>query len=195
MNKNNIGLYLTDNNIFICTKEKIYIEEITKEIIEDNRINKSEDFYKVINKIIKKNKLNDSIIGKNVIIVDLPNYLQSDRELIKSVLEKTSFNNVKFIEYNELVKVNLFNLNSSNAIITLKNNIYINYNIFNNKDLTKQLINFLGTYVNKKDIFLIGTLANLDDIAQELEEKYHIKVYIYDNKTTYIIEKLQHLLN
>lgn len=195
MTKKSIGLYLTDKYIYLCSKDKIFKENINEGIIVNNRISKSDEFYKSISKIIKKNKLNESIIGKNILVVDLPNYLKSDKELISSILEKTAFDNINFINYNELLENNhTYNFNDCNAIITIdENNFFIDYKLFFNQDITEAILNLITMYLNDQSIFLIGSLPNLKELALLIENEYKIKTFIYDDSDIYIINNLKNL--
>ena len=97
MTKNNLGVVLTDRSLYLCSANTIYTEELPKGIIMQNKIAKPEAFYRCIAKILKKNKLTDTIIGRNIHILKFPHYFDSDVELITSIFEKLSFNKIKFI--------------------------------------------------------------------------------------------------
>ncbi len=195
MSKSNLGLYLTDSYLYLCAKDQVYQEKIDANIIVDNKIAKSEEFYRYLLKIIKKHKLNDSLLGKNILIVEQPNYQKVDKELLTSIFEKLSFNKINFYQYNNLLdNDNTFNLNQHNALIWLnKQNYYFSYNMFINND-ENNLTYFLKHYVDNNDIFLIGDLANLNNIAQRLEQECKINIYRYNQPQLYIINKLQKII-
>ena len=121
MAKKNIAVYLTDDCVYLASKDNIYEEKVDKTLIVNNRIAQTEEFYRFFNKILKKNKLNDSLLGKDIFILEYPNYLKSDKELIMSVFEKLSFNKVKFIKYNSIIDNDTINVNHKNALITIQN--------------------------------------------------------------------------
>ena len=97
MNKS-IGVYLTDSFIYLYYKDKVIVKEVQDNAVSNNRIAKPDSFYKQFNKIIKENKLADSLVSKTIYFIDLPNYLESDHQLILSIFDKLSFNKIKFIK-------------------------------------------------------------------------------------------------
>ena len=194
MIKNGLGLYLTDTIIYLCTKDKIYKEPVDKEILIHNRVALTNEFYHFMNKIIKKNKLNDTILGKNLTIIDLPNYLESDKELLNSIFEKLSFNNIKYIKYVNLMDLDLvFNLNEANAYIILnKKNYFIDYN-----NLFDSIENYLLNLIKKiksSEIFFLGNYHNLKKVVNSLEKRGSFKIYTFQNNEDYVINKLKEFL-
>ena len=186
MAKKGIGLYITDTMIYLCTKDKIYYEPVDKDIIIHNRIALIDDFYRYMNKIIKKNKLNDSILGKNIKIVELPNYLNSDKELLNSLLEKLSFNKIEYIKYNDLIKENTINLNDNITIVTIEKKNYL----IDNELLDKEIINIMLKKSPNNIFYLIGSNATLNKAFFESKVE-QLKIYTYSNAEAYIIEKIQ----
>ena len=194
MKKNDIGVYITSDYLYLCTKQKIYKEKLFNDAVINNRINKSDDFLKQLNQILKKNNLNNSIISKHLNIINLPLYLQSDVELIMAVFEKANFNKIKLINYNEIIESNhlILNINECDMIISKKEiNYYIDFKMFINKDLINNIVNIIDDYITDKEIYIIGNNKNLVALQKKIEKKYNIKAYMYDNKDLYIIKKLQ----
>lgn len=181
MSKNTIGLYFIDNNIYICGKNITINETIKDNIIKYNRIADSDEFYKCLNNIIKKNKLGDTFSLNTVLVVEHPNFLKSDKELITRTLEKL-FNKVKFIHYDSLLPDTLtLTINKNSIVIPDKQIIFdIDYNSFNLKEYLK----------NSDKIFLIGNNDNIVSIADLIERKYKIKVYWLAQHELFIINNL-----
>lgn len=190
MTKSNIGLYLTDGLVYLCTKDKIYEEVVDKDIVINNKIAKSQEFYQFMNKVIKKHKLNDSILGRNIAILELPNYLDTDKELLTSIMEKIAFKKTNFLKYNEIIKESTINYNNSNTIFTIENlNFVLDNTLIEKFELYKQLIS-----PNISDLYIIGNNPNINKLATYLEKNYDQKVYTYTNCQLFIIENIQKIL-
>ena len=189
-----IGMYITDDYIFFCTKDKIYKEKVLNKAVLNNRINKSVDFFKQLNQIIKKNKLNDSIISKTIYIVNLPIYLESDREIISSILEKASFTKIRFVDYKDLIekKHMIININNKNVLISKSDQyIYMDNSMYESQKDEKSIIYLIKKCIDNNAVYLIGNNSNLGRIRYNLEKKLNKKAYIYDNSDIYIIFKLK----
>ena len=194
MNKNKIGLYITENYIYFCNSTNIYKADIEKEVIINNRINKSSKFLKTINIIKKKCKLNDSILGNTLCVVNLPNYLESDRELLSSILEKAGFNNIKFINYEDLViKDNvLINILANTIIISKNNKVFSLYTYNLSQTLVEDLILVsLTDFINNENVIFIGEVLSASSLRNKIEKKFKVKCYQYDNSELYISSILQ----
>lgn len=193
MAKSNIGLYLTDGLVYLCTKDKIYEEVVDKDIVINNKVAKSQEFYHFMNKIIKKYKLNDSILGRNIAIFSSPNYLDTDKELLRSIMEKLSFKITNFIKYNEIITdITIINYNNSNTIFTLSKQNYFLPNTLIEKF---NLYNAIIPNIKSLEIFIIGQNQNIKKLANYLEKEYSKKVYTYSNSEVYIIENIQKILD
>ena len=191
MTKNNLGVVLTDQRTYLCTANTIYTEELPKGIIMQNKIARPEAFYRCIAKILKKNKLTDTIIGRNIHILKFPHYFDSDIELITSIFEKLSFNKIKFIEYSSLIdNATSLYMSESSAILTVQNQSYfLDYNIM--EDIPKDLQYFLTSKLSNNDLFIFGEYTGINDLRTELEKNYNIKVFTFHNAKQYIITQLQ----
>ncbi len=191
MIKNNLGVILTDKILYLCTASAIYTEEIPKGIVIQNKIAKTEAFYRYIAKILKKNKLTDTIIGRNSYILKFPHYFESDMELITSIFEKLSFNKIKFIEYSTLIdNASSLYMSESSAILTVQNKSYfLDYDIMD--DISKDVQYFFKSKFSNNDLFIFGEYIGINDLRIELEKKYNIKVFTFYNAKQYIITKLQ----
>lgn len=191
MAKNNLGVVLTDQRLYLCTASAIYTEEISKDIVIQNKIAKPETFYRSVAKILKKNKLTDTIIGRNIHILKFPQYFDSDVELITSIFEKLSFNKIKFIEYSTLIdNTTSLYMSESSAILTVQNQSYfLDYNIM--ADIPKDIQYLLTSKLSNNDLFIFGEYASVNNLRTELEKNYNIKVFTFHNAKQYIITKLQ----
>ena len=191
MTKNNLGVALTDQRIYLCTASAIYTEELPKGIIMQNKIARPEAFYRCIAKILKKNKLTDTIIGRNIHILKFPHYFDSDIELITSIFEKLSFNKIKFIEYSSLIdNTTSLYMSESSTILTVQDKSYfLDYNIMD--DIPKDLQYFLTSKLSNNDLFIFGEYTGINDLRLELEQNYNIKVFTFHNSKQYIITQLQ----
>ena len=195
-----LGVYITDSYLYICTKEQIYQEKIPNKLVKYNRINLVDDLYKFINKIIKKYKLSDSLISKTVYVLELPNYLNSDKELILSLFDKLSFNKIKYIKYQDIIKEDTLNISLNNSYLKIKDKcIFLDHNlIIKQEDFETEYLNILKIYKNmfSNKIFLCGDYDNLINLAKKIEEQFNIKTYVYAQYQTEIIKNLQkQLLN
>ena len=192
MAKNSLGINITSKYLYLNYKENIYKEEIPKNIVINNRVAKSEDFFKFLQKILKKYKLNDTILSKNIYLIEYPNYLKSDKELLISILEKLSFTKVHFIKYEKLIEKNsTLNLNNDMAIITLGNQSYlISYAMFN-KNWEESLLNLLADYLVDTELFVIGNYLELKNFTKKIENEYEVRVYIFQNGDIYLNKNIQ----
>ena len=194
MAKKNIAVYLTDDYVYLASKDNIYEEKVDKALIVNNRIAQTEEFYRFFYKILKKNKLNDSILGKDIFILEYPNYLKSDKELIMSVFEKLSFNKVKFIEYSNVIDNDTINANQKNALITIQNkNYFLDYNNFG-QEINEEIITFLEKHSKIKELRVIGNLEQIEVLAKDIEEKLQIKTFTYFEGNKYLIQKLNQII-
>lgn len=195
MAKKNIAVYLTDDCVYLASKDNIYEEKVDKTLIVNNRIAQTEEFYRFFNKILKKNKLNDSILGKDIFILEFPNYLKSDKELIMSVFEKLSFNKVKFIKYNSIIDNDTLNVNHKNALMTIQNkNYFLDYNNFV-QDIQEEILNLLEKQPKINELRVIGNFSKIEELARKIEEKLHIKTFTYFEGDKYIIQKLNKIMD
>ena len=194
MAKKNIAVYLTDECVYLASKNNIYEEKVDKSLIINNRIAQTEEFYRFFNKILKKNKLNDSLLGKDIFILEYPNYLKSDKELIMSVFEKLSFNKVKFIKYNNAIDNDTINANQKNALITIQNkNYFLDYNNFG-QNIKKEIIAFLEKQSKIKELRVIGNLNQIEILAKDIEERLQIKTFTYFEGNKYLIQKINQII-
>lgn len=195
MAKKNIAVYLTDDYVYLASKDNIYEEKVEKALIVNNRIAQTEEFYRFFNKILKKNKLNDSILGKDIFILEYPNYLKSDKELIMSIFEKLSFNKVNFIKYNNVIDNDTLNVNEKNALITIQNkNYFLDYNNFA-QNINEEILGFLEKQPKTDELRVIGDFNKIEELARKLEEKLQIKTFTYFEGNKYIIQKLKKIID
>lgn len=195
MAKKNIAVYLTDDCVYLASKDNIYEKKVDKTLIVNNRIAQTEEFYRFFNKILKKNKLNDSILGKDVFILEYPNYLKSDKELIMSIFEKLSFNKVKFIKYNSVIDNDTLNVNHKNALITIQNkNYFLDYNNFV-QGINEEILSFLEKQQKMNELRVIGNFSKIEELAKKIEEKLQIKTYTYFEGNKYIVQKLNKIMD
>lgn len=182
--KKTIILYITDKNIYINNKQEIIAEKLPSEVVVDNRLNNSEKFYTVFKNLLKKYKLNDSLLSKKIKIISMPNYLKSDQELLISIMERLSFNNPHFIKYNSIVTNNFINILDDKIILTYQNQNFIIYLNIGSLNVIKKLI--LNIFTNEKEVYLIGNKDQVITLKKELEDK--IKCYSYEDSEQYIIK-------
>ena len=192
MVKSSLGINITSNYLYLSYKDNIYKEEIPKDIIINNRVAKSEDFFKFLQKTLKKYKLNDTLLSKNIYLVEYPNYLKSDRELLISIFEKLSFTKVHFIKYENLIEKNsTLDLNVDMAIFTIGSQSYlIDFAIFN-KDIEESLLKLLESYLIDTEIFVFGNYQKIKSFTEKIENEYEVRVYIYQECDGYLIKNLQ----
>ncbi|HJJ16776.1 MAG TPA: hypothetical protein OIM63_01630 [Bacilli bacterium] len=191
MNKS-IGVYLTDSFIYLYYKDKVIVKEVQDNAVSNNRIAKPDSFYKQFNKIIKENKLADSLVSKTIYFMDLPNYLESDHQLILSIFDKLSFNKIKFIKYSDVITTNLLNINKTNAYLSINSKlIFINNSIF--KD---NLLSILKNYLTDIDeLFLVGDYNDLIKLGALIEQNFHIKTFIYSEQEQFIIKQITKIIS
>ena len=129
MQPNNIIIFLVDDNI-VLYKEKLIKEKLKKNLINNGKITKTQEFYKNLESILKKHKLNKGIINNNITVLVDPTYTQADTQIISNILDKLSFNKITFINI-----LTLLNIKKNNIwLIVNKNYMYlIHINYKNNK--------------------------------------------------------------
>jgi hypothetical protein len=124
--------------------------------------------------------------------MDLPNYLESDHQLILSIFDKLSFNKIKFIKYSDVITTNLLNINKTNAYLSINSKlIFINNSIF--KD---NLLSILKNYLTDIDeLFLVGDYNDLIKLGALIEQNFHIKTFIYSEQEQFIIKQITKIIS
>lgn len=159
--KDHLNIHKTYNN-YLNTKIKI-INHLKKDGIAI--INKDDNSYKEINKVLKKKHIKRITYGKNKSNMQISN--------IKETYKKTSFNikiknkNYK-IETNLLSKINVYNIVP--ALIAV-NNIGINIEeIINIIKSIKQVPGRLNTFITKKESIIILDYAHTVNATKNILE-------------------------
>ena len=197
-------LYLTKNNSFQYTKEKLIKEKITnvyttlsksindniKEEINQNKLNKSFDqinIYKYRKKPINKKLINNHSLRRKNYILD-SNYNNNENIYINkdNFIYKKGKNNSSLINYSSITS-NLYEPIESNNIIGIKAELqrlkYLYYRCTNlNSNMDNKLESLKKYFLNLRDEEKIGILTNLNDSGEENEKMYKKLINILKKK-------------
>ena len=193
MKKKNI-LYLTDNIIYYKT-DRIIKFPINQGIIINSKIGNIKKFNKVLEDLLKTNKLNSSIFGNKIKVIINNTWTKADIELLKNVLINLNYRKIDF-EY----EYKYYHLNNQNAYLNIQDNymlltiineyhkiktILINDDLFNNID---DKMEYIAKTIGNKELFLLGYGEDLITIFNTFEERYNNSTYMFSNNESYIMD-------
>jgi len=198
MKPNDLIMYIADDEVFLW-KESLIREKAKRNIINNGKVAKPQEFLKFLETILKKNKLNKGIINNNIIVLVDPNYTQADTEVINNILDQLSFNKIRFINILSLLDI------SKNKIWIIANKKYmylIHYNYKNKieaifidlklfKNNINMLIRHLLIFIKRKQTIIIGIYDNLEMLATKIEKESKSNIYFIDDTITYFIDKIK----
>lgn len=160
----------TDKEIIIYhQKKKILIKEIIPEnIIVNNQIYDYLNLVRVLNYIVNKYKIINTIFRIKIKILLFEKKSPSEIYLIRKAFQEIGNFNIR--------EINPTRYFDNDALFISGKNVYYKGNKI--KKLPK------GKYI------LIGNSDNYDEIKKHLINKYHIDLYEYENSNTIIYEKV-----
>ncbi len=161
---------LTDKEIKIYNqKKKILIKEIIPErIIVDNKIYDYLKFVNVLNKILNKYNIINTLFKVNVKLLLFEKLTPSEVYLCKSAFKSISNVSVDVI--------NIYRYFDDNYLFISGNILY-----FENKPLK---------VLKKGEYILVGNSSDYNEIREQLINKYKIKLLEYENSDMIIYEKV-----
>lgn len=160
----------TDKEIKIYNqKKKVLIKEmIPEKIIVDNKIYDYLKLVQVLNKIVSKYKIINTLFRINVKLLLFERMTPSEIYLYKSAFKSVS---------NIVVEViNVYRYFDSNYLFISGNIIY-----YDNKPLK---------YLKKGEYVLVGNSNDYDSIRLKLVKRFKINILEYENSDTIIYEKV-----
>ena len=193
MKKKNI-LYLTDNSIYYKTN-KIIKYPINQGIVINSKIGNIKKFNKILEELLKSNKLNNSILGNKIKVIINNTWTKADIELLKNILINLNYRKIDF-EYD----YKYYHLNNKNAYLNILDNymlltiineyhkiktILINNDLFDSID---EKMDYIAKAINNKELFILGYGEDLITIFNKFEEKYNITTYMFSNNESYILD-------
>ena len=193
MKKKNI-LYLTDNSIYYKTN-KIIKYPINQGIVINSKIGNIKKFNKILEELLKSNKLNNSILGNKIKVIINNTWTKADIELLKNILINLNYRKIDF-EYDH----KYYHLNNKNAYLNILDNymlltiineyqkiktILINNDLFDSID---EKMDYIAKAINNKELFILGYGEDLITIFNKFEEKYNITTYMFSNNESYILD-------
>ena len=203
--KNN--LYLTDEYLYVGNKKKQTVTKFSlpKNIVINGKVANIDKFINVLEKIVKENNLNNSLIGDNIKIIVSPKYSNAEITLLKNIFEKLNFRKIIIEHESKYYKLNQNKayLNILNGYSTLcfindyaKKEIYLipeDFFIFKNLDNLDFFQEFVKNKIANRDLYLIGNGKNLVSFYQTFEQKYQNITYLYANSKTFIMDNVINL--
>ncbi len=169
----------------LLLKDK-YLQEYPLDNVDNYKVINKELFIKELNYILKKNKINTSLLTDNINIIIDNTYSKLDKEILESIFTELSFNKIKFINITKI-----FDIKKQELIIDIsKNNIKIYYlndvieeRIYFDKYL--QILSILLKNIinihNIKVIKIFGNYCNDKKILSMIERNTNAEVYTYSH--------------
>ena len=194
MKKKNI-LLLTDDYLYLKHNSIIIKNVIEKNIVKNGKIANVEKFLISFTKFIKKNKLNNSLFGDNIVVIINNTWTNSDIYVFKYLFSNLNYRKIEFV-----YDYSYYNLKSNNAYLEIRDNyMIINYfndykkietimitnNMFNNLD---DKMSYIANLINKRELYILGSGDEMHKFYNIFEDKYNIETYIYSNNETYILD-------
>ncbi len=211
MIKKNIMMHITNDKIYIkkndnlIKEDTIYFNEEKNKYktVVNGKVYSYKHFLNLLNKIIKKHKLNNSIFNNNVTVIVNSFTTPLEKQMIINMFKAMSFN--KIIIYKEtkiLKKINeenkiLLNINPDYTEIfyyqkTLKTKKRVKKSTFlTSKQYLKIVTDIISKLVlNKKDkkpfIIAYGNKQEIKKISNILEKKLKIKISKFEDNSQLI---------
>lgn len=211
MIKKNIMMHITNDKIYIkkndnlIKEDTIYFNEEKNKYktVVNGKVYSYTHFLNLLNKIIKKHKLNNSIFNNNVTVIVNSFTTPLEKQMIINMFKVMSFN--KIIIYKEtkiLKKINeenkiLLNINTDYTEIfyyqkTLKTKKRVKKSTFlTSKQYLKIVTDIISKLVlNKKDkkpfIIAYGNKQEIKKISNILEKKLKIKISKFEDNSQLI---------
>ncbi len=193
MKKKNI-LYLTDNSIYYKT-DKIIKYPINKGIVINSKIGNIKKFNKILEELLKSNKLNNSILGNKIKVIINNTWTKADIELLKNILINLNYRKIDF-EYD----YKYYHLNNKNAYLNILDNymlltiineyqkiktILINNDLFDSID---DKMDYIAKAISNKELYILGYGEDLINIFNNFEDKYKNTTYMFTNNESYILD-------
>ncbi len=193
MKKKNI-LYLTDNSIYYKT-DKIIKYPINKGIVINSKIGNIKKFNKILEELLKSNKLNNSILGNKIKVIINNTWTKADIELLKNILINLNYRKIDF-EYD----YKYYHLNNKNAYLNILDNymlltiineyqkiktILINNDLFDSID---EKMDYIAKAISNKELYILGYGEDLINIFNNFEDKYKNTTYMFTNNESYILD-------
>jgi len=154
--------------IYNSKSKKLIKEDIPLGVIKDNKIYDYLKLLSILNKIVNKHKLINSLFRVKVKILIFEKMSPSEIYLFKYSFKFTSNVVTEIVNVSKLFK--------GNYLLVSGNIVYMN-----NKVLKK---------LKKCDYILIGNSDSFEDIKNSLEKKYQVRILEYENSDTIIYEKV-----
>lgn len=196
MKKINNLLYLTDDIIYLKnTKLNNVIKyKINKNTILNGKVFKVEKFLKTYTNLLNKYNLNNNIFGDTIKIIINPFYTPADVYFLQKLMEKFNYRKIIFELETKKYKLNnqnaYLNINDNYAILTYideykkTKSFLIPENFFVNTD---DLLKYIKSKINNKEIYIIGKGEIMSQIFQKFENKYKNKTYIYSENELFLL--------
>lgn len=201
MNQKQLIMYIIDNDLYLY-KDKLIKEKAKPNVFRYGKISKPKEFIKFFESIIKKYKLNKSLLNNSITVIIDPTYTQADTDILNDILDKLSFNKISFINIINLLVITrkriyfiiakhymyLIHLNYKNNVET----IFIDYKLFKNN--INILLNHLIIFFKKKQVIVLGITGEIDSIAEKIEELSKTPTFYIQEPINYLIEKAKNTL-
>lgn len=202
MKPKDIIMHIADNKLYLY-KNKLYVETLKNNVIYNGKVSKPQEFSNLLEKILKKYKLNNNFFNNSIVFITSPNYTQADTEVINKIFERNNVNKIYFVNIINLIDI------KKNKVWIIKNNYYIYLVYLNYKQKTESifidlklyqknidlLIETFKLFIKNKQTILLGFSDKLEQFAELIESRTSIKTYYITNTFEYINNKLKNTLN
>ena len=190
-------IYLTDEFIYIASKEKIEKVKLPKNLVLNGKVASINRFITKFMDISKKYNLNNSILGNKLKVLVHAKYTPADITLLKNIFEKLNFRKINIEIENKYYQLNQnnswLNINSNYALLTYLNEylksetILIERNFFNNY---LEFLAYIKSKIKNKNLFLIGASEECEKILKDFETQYGNYTYLFENSETFLLDCL-----
>ncbi len=176
MKKKELVMVIYDDTIYL--KEKKYkLKYLKKSKITDFEKGKKE-----IEKIVKENKLNKSIINNKLIIAIANNLDDCDIFVIKNIFEDLQFNKITFIKIKDLISNNI---NLNNKLIIFYNKDYYEM-YYNNQNylIDTMFLSIIYEFIkdnNVKSAIIFSNNQDIETLINTIKTKLKIEVLYNKN--------------
>ncbi len=170
--------------VIIIYDDILYLENKNYKLenIKNGKVTNYENGKKELEKIIKENKLNKSILNNKINIVVSNNIDDCDVFVYKSIFDSLQFNKIKIFNMKEILTNNL-NIENTLLIFFNKENYELNYN-YKKYILNNIFDQCIYDYIEKnkiKKIIIFTYLYDVDNIIKNIKSKFNIDVLYNKN--------------
>lgn len=184
MKRKTITIQFIQNGILLLNNN--YIQEYNLKSVDNYKIINKEQFTLEISQLLKKTKINNSLLTDNINIIIDNTYSIIEKENITNIFTELSFNKILFLELTKLFNFKkqelLIDLSTNNIKIYYMNEVIDQKVYFNKYSQTLSILlkNIIENH-SIKTIKLFGNACNNKNIISLIEKYSNAEVYIYSH--------------